>query len=127
MRGRWRPLVESDGLALGRYGARQVTVTIRTRSPELLRDALTAVAVGELPDPGDPRDLMVALAPHVHAARVLGRDPALLFADVADRLPAGDLAALPRTFGARKDVTLRAFLWRIVETPDGPDFVPDSR
>lgn len=72
----------------------------------------------------DPRDTMVRLAPYVYVARVLGLEPARLFAEVADRLPAGDVATLLRGFGARTDVTLRSFGWRTVDTPDGPDFVP---
>lgn len=110
--------------ALGRYSARQVVVAWRTRSAGLLRDALTAAAVSEQQSMIDPRDTMVGLAPHLHVARELGLDPARLFADVADRLPPGDLATLLRTFGARTDVSLPGFGWRLVDTPSGPDLVP---
>ena len=113
-----------DALALGRYGARQVVVALRTGSAGLLRDALMAAALSERLSMADPRDTMVGLAPYVYVARVLGMEPAQLFAEVADRLPAGDVAALLRGFGARTDVTLRSFGWRIVDTPDGPDLVP---
>ncbi|RIQ37783.1 hypothetical protein DY240_00400 [Jiangella rhizosphaerae] len=117
----------SDRLALGRYGARRVVVALRTGSADQLRAALTAAAVFEHLSMVDPRDTMVGLAPYVHVAGALGLDPARLFTEVADRLPAGDVATLLRTFGARDDVTLRAFGWRVVDTPDGPDLVPDRR
>lgn len=112
--------------ALGRYSARQVVVALRTRSAGLLRDALTAAAVSEQLVMADPRDTMVGLAPHLHVARELGLDAPRLFADVAARLPAGDVATLLRTFGARTDVRLPGFGWRIVDTPDGPDLMPDA-
>ncbi|MBB5791439.1 hypothetical protein [Jiangella mangrovi] len=117
-------LDDGDVLALGRYGARQVVVALRTRSKSRLRDALTAAALSERLRMIDPRDTMVALAPFVHVARELGVKPARLFAGVARRLPKGDVATLLRVFGARDDVTLESFLWRLVDTPDGPDIVP---
>ncbi|WP_116950573.1 hypothetical protein [Jiangella endophytica] len=117
-------LGRSAVLALGRYSARQVVVALRTRSAGQLRDALTAAAVCEQLGLADPRDTMVGLAPHLHVARELGLDAPRLFADVAGRLPAGDVATLVRTFGGRTDVRLPGFGWVLVDTPDGPDFVP---
>lgn len=122
-------LDDSCSLDLGRYGVRQATVALRTGSAGLLREALLAAALAALFDKAagggyDPRDTMVGLAIHVNVARMLGLTPAVLFDEVADVIPAGDVGTLLRTFDARSDVTLQAFGWRLVETPDGPDFVP---
>lgn len=67
---------------------------------------------------------MVGLALHFYVAQALGVAPAALFDDVAHRIPAGAVAALLREFGSRDDVTLAAFGWQVVQTPDGPDFEP---
>ena len=67
---------------------------------------------------------MVALAlPHV-VAREIGIAPAALFGSIADRVPGSSVAPTLVEFGARRDVTLAAFGWARVETPDGPDFIP---
>jgi hypothetical protein len=113
-----------SGEICGRYGARQPAVALRTGSADRLRDALMATALAALLKKDDPRDTMVGLVIHVHVARMLGLVPSDLFDEVADRLPAGEVASLFRTFGARDDVTLEAFGWHVVETPAGPDFVP---
>lgn len=113
-------------LVLARYGVRQVTVSLRRRSLDLLADALTATALSAVlrPEDADPRDLMVTLSLHYVVARELGSDPATMFADVADRFPGSPVARLLNEFGPRRDVTLAAFAWQRVETADGPDFIP---
>jgi hypothetical protein len=121
-------LVESldgrDFLALGRYGARQPTVALRAGSAAQLREALLATAFCQLGRGSDPRDLMVGLAVHHFVARQLGLEPAEVFDDIAARLPGGPLPDLLREFGGRQDITLSAFGWQLVETAEGPDFVP---
>lgn len=112
------------GSILGQYGARQPTIALRTGSADHLRDALMATALAAVLHDDDPRDTMIGLAIHFHVAQMLGLAPSTLFNDAADRIPAGDVATLLRRFGARDDVTLEAFGWHTVETPDGPDFVP---
>jgi len=67
---------------------------------------------------------MVGMALHHHVARQLGQEPAVLFDRVADRLPEGPVPDLLRKFGARKEITLRAFGWQQIDTADGPDFIP---
>jgi hypothetical protein len=117
-------LTERDCLALGRYGTRESTVALRKGSATLLHDALMAAALGRLGRPGDPRDMMVSLALHYVAAQKLGLIPSALFDEVAARLPDGSMPDLLRLFGVRQDVTLEAFGWQLVQTTEGPDFVP---
>ncbi len=111
-------------LDLGRYGTRQATLALRQRSPDRLRGALLATAIAALDGTTDDRDLMVGLAlPHVVADH-LGIEPGILFSETAARLPEGRIPDLIRAFGARKDVTPTAFSWHMIETVDGPDFLP---
>jgi hypothetical protein len=111
-------------LALGRYGARQPAIALRTRSPEILRAALLATGIAEVRDEGDPRDLMIGLALHHVVAQQLGQSPSALFDEVAARLPDGPVATLFREFGARQDIILKAFGWQLIQTANGPDLAP---
>jgi hypothetical protein len=117
-------LDERDCLALGRYGTRQSTVALRKNSAALLHDALLAAALGRLGRPGDPRDVIVSLALHHVVARKLALAPPDLFNEIAGRLPDGPMPDLLRVFGARQDVTLEALGWQLIQTPEGPDFIP---
>lgn len=117
-------LTDGDFRALGRYGARQPTLALREGSAARLRRALLATAISELGRPGDPRDLMVGLAVHYFVAQQIGQSPADLFDEIAARLPGGPAATLLREFGARQDITLKAFGWQMIQTETGPDFKP---
>ena len=119
--------IGDDGaLDLARYGIRHTTVALRRRSIDMLTDALLATALGAAAsEPAGRRDLMVGLAlPHV-VAREIGVDPAVLFTTIADRVPDSPVAQALIEFGSRQDVDLTSFGWALVETPDGPDFVPE--
>lgn len=110
---------------LARYGIRRTTVALRRSSVEILTEALWATALAAAARPTDDRDLTVGLAlPHV-VARELEVDPVALFAAIADRLPDSPMARLLTEFGSRQDIDLASFGWKRVETPDGPDFVPN--
>jgi hypothetical protein len=116
-------LVDRDRIALGRYGARHATVALRLGSVSLLRDALLAMAIGQvISTNNDDRDVMVDLAVYHFVAGQLGQSPPDLFGDVAARLPDGWVSNLLREFGAGQDITLEAFGWLLIQTPDGPDF-----
>lgn len=117
-------LTERDALALGRYGARQPTIALRQHSAQHLRQALLATALAELIRPADPRDLMVDLAVHHIVAQQIGTAPPALYGAIAARLPQGPIPDLLRDFGARHDVTPEAFGWQLVQTAEGPDFMP---
>jgi hypothetical protein len=117
-------LNDRDAITLGQYGARHTTVALRRGSAVLLRDALLATAICQVIRNDDPHDVMVGLAVDYFAAQQLGLVPAGLFDDVASSLPDGWVPDLLREFGARTDITLQAFGWLLVETPDGPDFTP---
>lgn len=117
---------DRDAIALGRYGARHTTVALRRGSAALLRDAILATALCQAISNDDPRDVMVSLAVDYFVAQRLGLVPGELFDGVASSMPGGWVPDLLREFGARSDITLKAFGWLLVETPDGPDFTPAS-
>ncbi len=71
--------------------------------------------------PIDPRDEMLDLAALVDCARRLGADPSAVLGPIAEAGPAW-LADLFATFVRRRDVTLPAFGWSVVDTPDGPAY-----
>jgi hypothetical protein len=116
-------LVNRDFTALGRYAARQPTIALRERSVVRLRDGLLAAAICAAGRDSDPRDVMVGLAVYYFVAQQIGQVPSGLFDEIASRLPDGRVPDLLREFGARQDITLPAFAWQLVETPDGPDFL----
>jgi len=64
---------------------------------------------------------MLSLTPFIDCARRLGHDPAVVLGPIA-----ADGAAWFRTtfetFVQRSDVTLGAFGWSVIETPDGPAY-----
>lgn len=111
-------------LALRRYGVRTVTLAYRESSIGLVRRSLLAEGLGLCLEADDDRDVMVGLALQWFVTQQLGKSPMDEFAAIADRLPDNPMAGLIRRFGGRVDITLAAFLWEIVETPEGPDFVP---
>ena len=116
--------LSSDVLALGRYGTRQPNIALWARSREILRAALLATGIAEVRHENDPRDLMIGLALHHVVAQQLGLAPPSLFDDIAARLPHGPVADLFQAFGVRKDITLKAFGWQLVQTANGPDLAP---
>jgi hypothetical protein len=116
-------LNDKDLLLLARYGFRHAVIALRRGSPALLRDALLAYAICQVGRARDDRDVMVGLAVFYFVAQQVGLVPSDLLGDVASRLPDGWVPGLLRQFGARQDITLEAFLWQLVQTPDGPDFV----
>jgi hypothetical protein len=117
-------LVRRDAIALARYGTRQATVALRARSTVLLHDALQATAIADIVRADDPRDVMIGLALHHYVARQLGLAPAEVFDTAVSGLPDERVCNLFHQFGAREDVTLDNFHWKLVQTDDGPDFEP---
>lgn len=120
-------MVDRDFGALARYGTRQATMALREGSVTRLRYALLAAAIADIGRVSDPRDVMVELAVHYFVAQQAGADPSVLFGEVASLLPDGWMPNLLREFGGRQDITLKAFGWRLVQTPDGPDFMYTTR
>jgi hypothetical protein len=72
-------MTSSDAKALGRYGARNVTVALRRGSAALLGEAFLATAIAQAVHASDDRDVMVGLATDYFAAEQLGLVPAGLF------------------------------------------------
>jgi hypothetical protein len=115
-------LVRRDATALARYGARQATQALRSRSAALLHDAILARAIADIIVEDDWRDTLVSLAPLYYVAQQLGLDPDEVFDAAVSGLPDDRVRGLFRRFGARKDVTLKAFGWVLAQADDGPDF-----
>jgi hypothetical protein len=113
-------LTESRRRALGRYALRASVVALRTRDTRHLQTGLLARALLRQ-RVADWRDDLVAFAPSYVAAQMLNVPPAILF-DGAAVYAVAELADVMRRFGQRRDVTLEAFGWRLVETQDGPTF-----
>ncbi len=91
-------------------------------TPHVLRAGLLASAIYAAASGEDPRDTMIGLALHYDVAERLGVDPAAVFCDVAAQIAEAHIGGLLRDFGDRDDITLPAFGWRYVETPNGPDY-----
>ncbi|MBV9282116.1 MAG: hypothetical protein JOZ41_18710 [Chloroflexi bacterium] len=113
-------MTESRRRALGRYALRAPVVALRTRDTRHLQTGLLARALLRQ-RVADWRDDLVAFAPSYVAAHMLNVPPNTLF-DGAAVYAVAELADVMRRFGHRRDVTLEAFGWRLVETPDGPTF-----
>jgi hypothetical protein len=99
------------------------TRVIRSGPADVLTDELHRLLVeGESTWVRDWRDLLIALAPLHDCARRLGVDPAAVFSAAASEGPP-TLAEHVRQFGARTDVTLAAFGFRLDEqAPGGPAY-----
>jgi hypothetical protein len=118
-------LGDDTSVMLGRYGCRAATLALREGSLDRLSEALLASALGSADENrNDPRDVMVGLALHFDFARRLGGSPPVIFNEVADRFAECPIADLLKEFGARTDVTLEAFGWRLIDSDTGPDVVP---
>jgi hypothetical protein len=115
----------ADGALFGSYGLRMVVLAMRQRSLDRLQDGLLAMALGAAIRGCDDRDLMVGLALPYVAAVQLGARQAEVFETTAARFEEGWLPELLRTFGARADVSLDAFGWRQIVTPDGLDVISE--
>jgi hypothetical protein len=110
--------------SLYRYSVRAASRAGGKHDPDRCRAALAAAVIAVC-DEDDARELMIDLTPHhVAATRVTGAATAL-FDWAADRAPSG-IAETLRSFGARNDVTLEAFLWKEVVGPSGTWFVPST-
>jgi hypothetical protein len=116
--------VKPGGGTTGSGRAGKPAIALRQKSARRLEDSLLASALAQLVRQPDPRDLLVGMAVHYIVAEQIGAVPSAVFDDIARRLPDGPLPDLSRQFGARQDVTLEAFGWQLVQTPQGPDFIP---
>jgi hypothetical protein len=101
-----------------------VTIALREGSTDLLRRGLLATGLSVCLRSKDDRDTMVGMALPWVVTQHLDMAPVEIFAETADRVPDARVAGLLRRFGARSDVTLRAFGWEMVTTPGGLDFRP---
>ncbi len=116
--------LDADALeALARLGGRSPSLALRAGDVSMLSSGLLAKAISTAVGDFDPRDVMVGLALYVDAAERIGTSASSLFEAVASRLDGHRIADLYRRFGARSDVTLEAFGWHLVESPEGPDYV----
>lgn len=104
--------------ALGRYVLRAPMLALRGRDGSMLRTGLLIYALLEQ-RVHDWRDDLIAFAPYFCVAQELGLAPLALFDDAAS-YAVPSLGTVMQSFGRRRDITLEAFGWRRIETPDGP-------
>jgi hypothetical protein len=101
---------------------REASAALRDGSLERLQQGFSRLVDAESTSHGwDQRDTMINMTPFVDCARRLGHDPAMVLAPAA----ANGAEWFRETFDGfvrRSDVTLAAFGWSIVETPDGPAY-----
>jgi hypothetical protein len=98
------------------------TAALRGHAPDLLVAGFAAqVAWLREHGPIDPRDEMLDLAALVDCCRRLGEDAERLLGPTAAAGPEW-LATLFSTFVRRQGITLGAFGWSIIDTPEGPAY-----
>jgi hypothetical protein len=104
-----------------------LTRVARTGARDDLRTGLLERMAASPSFRGDPRDLMMVLAPVHHCASRLGVDVVALFDEAADLAPP-DLAPIVRDFGRKDHGAPGAFGFAVQETPAGPRyFNPGAR
>jgi hypothetical protein len=96
------------------------TAALRAGSRDRLLEELIACAARHSGF-RDWRDVLLGFAPFYDCAKRLGLDPQRVFEDAAGQVP-DDVAGLLRRFGARQDVTLRAFGWVLDEDGAEPAY-----
>jgi len=99
-------------------------LAVRRKSPALIAQGLTAVAI--LGEVDGYRDLTYDLAMLHHSARKLGIDTRKLFGDVASLAPSIKLQTEMREFPLRRPGGLDVVGLRETITDEGFDFVQDS-
>jgi len=101
---------------------RTVTAALRRNDSTLLVDGFGA-HVSRLRGQAswDSRDEMLSLAAFFDCARRLGEDPAALLGPSSRGGPDWFVETFDG-FAKRTDVTLAAFGWSVVETPEGPEY-----
>jgi hypothetical protein len=101
--------------------ARDVSAALRAGSLDLLKAAFQAhVQQASASRHGDSRDEMLSLVPFLDCARRLGYDPAIELGPTA----ATGAPWVGGTFATfvRREISLAAFGWSLVETDDGPAY-----
>ena len=102
--------------------ATDTTSGLREKSLDRLQEGFRRhVARSSAQGSGDPRDEMLSLTPFVDCARRLGHDPAGILGPIAAE-GAPWVQATFEAFVRRTDITLAAFGWSIIETPEGPAY-----
>ncbi len=102
--------------------ARESTAALREGTLARLQTGFGLLVQAESNARGwDDRDTMISLAPFIDCARRLGHDPLLALSPIAGTGPEW-FREVFEAFVRRADVTLAAFGWSIIETPDGPAY-----
>ena len=98
-----------------------LTRVARTGARDDLRTGLLERMAASPSFRGDPRDLMMVLAPVHHCASRLGVDVVALFDEAAEQAPPA-LAPIVRDFGRHDHGAPGAFGFAVHETPAGPRY-----
>jgi hypothetical protein len=113
-----RLLTDADRDALGPYPARANWLALEEQSRERLLSGLSIWAL-IFPDDYDDRDVMCMTAPTHVVAVELALDPHEIFVAAAGFAGPG-VAKTLCNFGKRQDISLAAFGWTRIDTPNGP-------
>jgi hypothetical protein len=102
--------------------ARESTAALREGSLDRLRLGFGRVVGAAATERGwDQRDAMISLMPFVDCATRLGHDPAEALRPAVAAAPDW-YREMFDSFVGRSDLTLAAFGWSVVETPEGPAY-----
>jgi hypothetical protein len=102
--------------------AREATAALRARSRERLELGFRRLVEAESRARGwDPRDAMISLAPFLDCARRMDLDAVEVLGPIASGGPDWYVEIFD-AFARRSDVTLAAFGWSLVTTPEGPAY-----
>lgn len=102
--------------------AREATAALRSGTLAGLRESFGRfLDVAGRNESQDERDFMISLTPFVDCARRLGLDAATALGAVIATAPER-LQEVFVVFARRTDVTLEAFSWSVVDTPEGPAY-----
>lgn len=104
----------------GIFGHRAATLAVRNGDGDWLRLGLIGNVIANTPVPPH-RNVDAALVVFYHCAGKLELEAQILFDDAA-QFAIDDLAERLKEFGRRTDVTLKAFGWREIKSPEGIRF-----
>jgi hypothetical protein len=110
-------MTKGDGLV-----QREASAALRAKSLDRLQAGFSRLVEAESRDRGsDPRDAMIDMTPFIDCARELGLDPAVVLGPIA-ATGADWFRETFEEFVTRSDVTLAAFGWSVVDTPNGREY-----
>lgn len=113
-------LEESERALFAIFGHRAATLAIRANDPDWLRIGLigNVIANHQIPQ---KREITRSLAIYHYCSTELNLDPETLFNEAAT-IAGEEMALQLHLFSAQKDVSLKRYGWRRIQTPEGISF-----